>query len=343
MLTFGRVRYLRECLASLLRSSNPSVREIIVVVNGRDPDTEQYLRGISPSCPEVKPRFMPRRCRGEARNWAIGAASGNVLYFTDDDTIFPEGYFDRLCSKIKARPDISVFGGGQLSPESGVSVFQRAVGYALGCGWGSGPFRGRFVRREQDAPGRESSLVLCNLAVKKSVLDSNGLAFEGHLTSAEENLLISRMESLGVGMLFSPDLSLYHRRRSGYRQFLRQIFHSGMGRLQITALNFRCFSPATALPAAALFAFAAVFAFSPAAGGLMLLSYAVVSCVCAARALVSSKDAAVSAWTLALFPGIHLSYALGYVYALAELAADALSSKGGRPRRCVCEGTLPRP
>lgn len=324
IVTRGRAGLLAECLRSF--SACPP-DEVVVGVDGQDPSSAAVLADF----PGVKALQLPRSCRGEARNALAAAARGRWLCFLDDDVVLPEGYFGRLRALIAANPGCAVFGGGQtLYP--GAARFETAVYALLASRWGAGPFTERFSPVTGCGEAAPEKFILCNLTVDSDFLRRRGLAFEGHLTSAEENLLLNRMAAAGARMLLCGDLNLAHRRRTGLPAFARQVFSSGRGRGQITALSPRGFSAFTLLPPGAL-----LLAVWAAAGAPRLLAAGAALYLAACAAAAAKCGAPERGAVFALYPVLHAAYALGWLWGLGEELAEKLSGRS-RPRRCRCAG-----
>jgi len=325
ILTRGRPDLLRACLRSVLAAGKPL--EILAGVDGEDPASARVLAEFGGSVRSVQ---LARMCRGEARNRLASLARGRWLCFLDDDTVLPAGYFDRLEALILANPGAAVFGGGQLlSPAAG--RFESAAYALLSSPWGSGPFRERFSPVFGTASAGPGKFILCNLTLDSRFLREHGVAFEGHLTSAEENLLLGRMAAAGAVMVLSGDLNLVHRRRCGLSAFLRQVFSCGRGRGQITLMSPKGFSVFTLLPPAAL---AALLAAGPARA---LLPAAVYSACCLLAALLSGGTLWRRLAVLPLFPALHGAYAAGWLCGAAEELLERFFRRRN-PGRCYCEG-----
>lgn len=326
ILTRERPVLLSECLGSFL-DSPPS--ETIVGVNGGDPALS--LPADLPA--GVRVIVLPEMCRGEARNALAAAASSRWLCFLDDDVVLPAGYFGRLRGLIERSPGFSVFGGGQrLHPSAG--YFETAVYWLLASRWGSGPFTARFSPARGERESGPEEFILCNLTVDSGFLREAGLAFEGHLSSAEENLLLNRMEEAGARMKISADLDLVHRRRACFAGFVRQVFVSARGRGQATAHSSSAFCAFTLLPPAALVAAAAAAVFAPAALAAVSAFYAAA---CLSAAAVSPAPARIKAALPPLYAALHLAYAAGWLYGFIERSAEK-TGQGPAPRRCGCQG-----
>lgn len=84
--TRGRPELLmnRSLPSALAQSHEPL--EVVVVVDGPDPVTEQLLAELAAHDPRVRPIFLPRNVGGsDARNAGVQAASGEWISFLDDD------------------------------------------------------------------------------------------------------------------------------------------------------------------------------------------------------------------------------------------------------------------
>lgn len=214
---------------------------------------------------------------------------GDILYFLDDDVIPPEGFAARVEAAFAAHPEAGVIGGPNLTPE-GASAFERAQGVLLASKFGAAGMSRRY-RDALPGPADESSLILCNLGIRREAMGE--LSFEDGLASGEENLLLWRLSKRGVGMRFEPALALAHRRRGTLAEFLRQVFRSGLGRMQGAWRAPGSLRIVHVLPAIGLFLFP-------------LYPFYVVAVL-----LFSSLHG--EPWLLLLFPCAHGAYASGFL------------------------------
>ena len=319
---------LRVCLKSLSAAKIPEVVEVIAALNGKgDAETAELLRAAAGEYDFLKVLELPRTCRGEARNAALKASRGSWLCFLDDDTEVPPDYFANLAAEI-ALGGADVLGGGQTMDEGSVPAFEKAVYFTLSSVLGAGPYRVRFKPFEGRRAAGPEEFVLCNLALRRSALERNSLSFEGHLTSAEENLLLNKLAGLGSAMRLSGGLNLFHRRRSGYGALARQTFRSGMGRVQITSLYPAGFSFFTAFPGLGLAAFVAGLVFFP-------LYMSAAACAFSVPAAARASGLRTACVVLSLFPVIHFSYAAGCWWGIFGMVRDRFSGAKDHSR-CVC-------
>lgn len=335
LITFRRPAMLKACLESLAAARSPELTEVIAALNGRgDGETAACLRAAAGKYDFLRVLELPRSCRGEARNAAVKTARGSWLCFLDDDTEVPPAYFTNLAREIRLG-GADVLGGGQALEAETAPVFEQAVGFALSSFWGAGPYRVRFRPFEGSRAAGPEEFILCNLALRRAALEKNSLSFEGHLTSAEENLLLNKLAGRGSAMRMSGGLNLFHRRRAGYAAFAGQIFRSGMGRAQMTSLYPGGFTFFTALPALGLGAFACGSFLAPGWLGAAAGAYLAA---CAFFALREARAAGLrTAWVcFSLFPVVHFSYAAGWWWGMLETVRDRFLGRQAPRSRCVC-------
>lgn len=328
ILTWHRTEMLQECLTAIMPESLPENIEVFIGINGPDPVTS----AAAGKFPAVKTVQLPGLCRGEARNAVATAAKGRWLCFLDDDTVPPPGYFTRLQALIRKNPGTAVFGGGQ-GLYSRADFFEELVYFVLSSPWGGGPYTERFSPVRGTRAAGPEKFILCNLTLDRCFLEPRGFSFEGHLTSAEENLLLSRMAAAGAKMVLSGDLNLVHRRRSDLFLFVKQVFGSGRGRAQISLRSGRAAAPFTLLPPLAFLSLLTAAFCSPGMLSVMAAAYMSISSV---FALCLKGNWEIKVAGAALFPALHTSYACGWMSGVAESLMETLFGNG-TPRRCSCQ------
>ena len=89
--TRHRPRALAECLGSIVAEIDAG-REVVVIDNGPEPETEAVVRAFA----GVTYVAEPRPSLSRARNTGIAAASGDVVAFVDDDVRPEPGWLDPL-------------------------------------------------------------------------------------------------------------------------------------------------------------------------------------------------------------------------------------------------------
>ena len=211
-----------------------TISVIIPVKPGGYVAASEHLRNIMP----VDPRYEILLAEGSApslqRNLAAREATGDVLYFLDDDSLITPENFAR-CLDNMSDPSVAAVGGPSLTPE-GDSRLQQLVGYALASAFGSGAVHNRYRVHGQTRETTDKELILCNLAVRRSVfMDCGG--FNERLYPNEENEFLERVVSAGYTVLHDPSMRVFRSQRPTLKAFTRQMFTYGRGRGQQTLIT----------------------------------------------------------------------------------------------------------
>jgi succinoglycan biosynthesis protein ExoA len=193
-----------------------------------------HLKKIMPDDPRYEILLAEGSAPSRQRNLAAKEASGDVLYFLDDDSlIIPENF--ALCSAGMSDPAVAVVGGPSITP-AGDSRLQQLFGYALASAFGSGAVNNRYRTRGETRETTDKELILCNLAVRRSVfMDLNG--FNECLYPNEENEFLERVTSAGYKLLHVPSMFVFRSQRRTLKAFIRQMFSYGRGRGQQTLIT----------------------------------------------------------------------------------------------------------
>src|SRR3954451_10188681 len=242
---------------------------------------------------------------GERRNGVTHLARGAVVLFLDDDVEVEPGIIEALTSTF-ADPTVIVAGGPNLTPPA-APRFEQVSGQVLGSLLGRAPVRHRSSTGAEK-PGRSRSLTLCNLAIRRELVEAQPFAAE--LVCAEENELLGRMG--GGRIVHTPALAVYHHRRPGLYRHARQLFKYGLGRGQVVARHPTPRQLAFLTPAAAALGVLVLLAVVPAAGLALLAGYAAVVVAGSVR-IAGLRDAPLAALLIVL---THAAYAAGTVYGL---------------------------
>lgn len=314
--THGRLACLQNCLASITAAAMPAEVEILVVCNGSDPPSEEFLRRLAYSDPRVRLIVINPGSPAHARNMALAEAVGEIIYFLDDDVTIAPDLFSRAMDTFSHRPEVDVIGGPNLTPAAS-SMFEQCVGNVLASPFGSARVSARYRSTGQLRSTDDRALILCNLAIRRRAIMGRNPVFGSDLVCNEENLLLGLLALEKRSMLHDPALIVYHNRRGTLGGFARQIFRYGRGRWQnMTALP-ASFSMVFLIPSFFLFYLLSI-PFLPARWhlaplalyGALLVTFAVVETFRTRRLRAFPRF-------LILFPACHLAYGAGLVWQCA--------------------------
>lgn len=194
------------------------------------------LEQLHPDSPDFEIIVAEGKKPSRQRNCGAEAATGDILYFLDDDSLVVPDALQRLAAAFDDER-VAAVGGPSVTPSSD-SAFQRSVGWALASLFGGGAIRNRYRRSGTVRKSNDSELILCNLAFKRNCyLAAGGL--NEKLYPNEENELIDRLLASGVYLLHDPDLYVTRSQRPTLKAYVRQMLTYGRGRAEQTLLTRR--------------------------------------------------------------------------------------------------------
>lgn len=158
------------------------------------------------------------------RNKGIDNAKGELLVFLDDDAYINNDYLDSVENFFKKHGEIDVVGGPQLTPIND-SWFGKISGYALGSKFGAWKLSNRYEINKENLDADEIALTSANLICRKKVVEK--VRFDENLFPGEDPKFISDAKKNRFKIAYSPEIVVYHKRRSNFKDFVRQMFNYG--------------------------------------------------------------------------------------------------------------------
>lgn len=211
--TYNGSRTLGGCLTSLRRLNYPRY-EVIVVDDG---STDDGVREVAESFPEVRYIRQEHAGLSVARNTGAAAATGDIFAWTDDDCMPDEDWLIYLTRALE-NPAMAAAGGPNVPPRAR-SLAQACVIAAPG-----GPAHVLLTDRlAEHVPG-------CNLAVKRAAFESLGGFLPKYHAAGDDVDFCWRLQEAGGGIGFHAAAMVWHYRRFTARAFLRQ--QAGYGKAE---------------------------------------------------------------------------------------------------------------
>ncbi|MDK2852124.1 MAG: hypothetical protein PWQ38_389 [Proteiniphilum sp.] len=222
---YNRPEELDELLASLCEQSYKEF-EVIVVEDGStqkgDHIVDRYRDRLAITYLE-KDNSGP----GLSRNAGAAKASGDYLIFFDSDCIIPRHYVAEVSAFLEKEP-VDAYGG----PDAALPTFttvQKAINYAMTSFLTTGGIRGGKRSMEKFHPRS------FNLGVSREAF--NRLGGYGTMRFGEDIDFSLRLMKAGFRTALIPGAYVYHKRRSTFRQFFKQVYNSGIARINLHLLH----------------------------------------------------------------------------------------------------------
>ena len=173
---------------------------------------------------------------GHKRNIGVEKAKGEIIAFTDDDTVLREDWLSNAVAYIGKESEFVGVGGPNFTPEEELP-FAKAVGRIFGSKF---LFSFRYTIKREKAIEIEHNPT-CNYILKKKVFEK--VQFDEKLWPGEDVEFDIRLKREGFRIIYAPDVVVWHHRRSRPLTFLSQMFNYGATRAMVTRMHPSSFHP----------------------------------------------------------------------------------------------------
>ena len=161
------------------------------------------------------------------RNAALAHARGEIILFLDNDCSIGAGYWAEL-ARVLTQPEVGIVGGPALLRQNATfweEIFHALLTHTLIVG----TVASRYAARGPFRPATQTDLILCNLAVRRSVFGQIGnLSIK--LYPNEENEWLDRAHAAKVGAFYDPALQVFRPQRATPAKMALTLLRYGMGR-----------------------------------------------------------------------------------------------------------------
>jgi glycosyltransferase involved in cell wall biosynthesis len=218
---YNRPDELDELLMSLSLQSYRDF-EVIVVEDGSPIKCEQIAAKYSDAFP-VTYLYKENSGPGDSRNAGATQSNGNYLIFLDSDCIAPAHYLAEVNRNLTDCP-CDAFGGPDCADRSFTPI-QKAINYSMTSFFTTGGIRGGKKKLDKFYPRS------FNMGVKKTVFEQlHGFSSMRFGEDIDFSIRIVRQQ---FSTLLFPSAFVYHKRRTDFRKFFRQVYNSGMARINL--------------------------------------------------------------------------------------------------------------
>lgn len=222
---FNRPEEVKDLLESLIAQTRKDF-EVIIVEDGSTLTCEEVCRDYSAQLP-LRYYFKSNSGPGPARNFGFAHGRGEYFVVFDSDCILPPRYFESVDQDLQLSHHDAW--GGPDTGHAGFSLAQRAMAYTMSSVLTTGGIRGGRKRLGWFQPRS------FNMGISRRVFDvTGGFRFDRFAEDIEFSI---RMKKAGFRVGLIPEAFVYHKRREGFTQFLKQVFNFGKGRALVGAAH----------------------------------------------------------------------------------------------------------
>ena len=162
---------------------------------------------------------------GQSRNYGAERAKGEWLIVLDSDVVLPNGYLaavDKAISQQSA--GFAAFGGPDAAHPSFTPV-QKAISYSMTSFFTTGGIRGGKAKLDKFYPRS------FNMGIRRDVyLQLGGFS---KMRFGEDIDFSYRIVEAGYQPRLFPKAWVWHKRRTDFRKFFRQVYNSGIARINL--------------------------------------------------------------------------------------------------------------
>jgi len=243
---------------------------------------------------------------GQSRNYGAERAKGDYLIILDSDVVLPPGYIQAVTAGLESRP-ADAFGG----PDSAHSSFtdtQKAISYTMTSFLTTGGIRGGKKKLDKFYPRSY------NMGVRREVYSKLG-GFS-RMRFGEDIDFSIRIFKAGYRCRLIPEAWVWHKRRTDFRKFFRQVYNSGIARINLYKKYPDSLKAVHMLPAAATVGTAVLLLLATVTASLMPLTpLAVYAILLAGDSTIANKSLKIGLLSVAAALVQLGGYGLGFIKA----------------------------
>ena len=163
---------------------------------------------------------------GQSRNYGAERSQGEYLIVLDSDCVLPPGYLQAVDDELTRKP-CDAFGGPDRAHES-FSPVQKAINYSMTSFFTTGGIRGGKKKLDKFYPRS------FNMGIRADLYRRLG-GFSAMRFGEDIDFSIRIFKS-GASCRLFPEAWVWHKRRTDMRKFFRQVYNSGIARVNLYKL-----------------------------------------------------------------------------------------------------------
>ena len=246
---------------------------------------------------------------GQSRNYGVERAKGDYVLIVDSDAVAPAGYLQAIDDELRRQPS-DAWGGPDAAHDSFTDV-QKAISYAMTSFFTTGGIRGGKKQLDKFYPRS------FNLGIRREAYLALGgfskTRFSKMSLYGEDIDFSIRIYKAGYSCRLFPEAWVWHKRRTDFRKFWRQVYNSGYARINLWRMYPEALKPVHALPSLFTIGVAGLVVLAPFTCGLSLVPLLLYALLILLDSSIQSKSLKVGFLAIAAVFVQLIGYGVGFL------------------------------
>ena len=211
--------------------------EVVIVEDGSDKRCDEVCNRYKDLLP-LRYYYKKNSGPGNSRNFGVDYANGDYVIILDSDVVVPPHYLSAIDEEL-SREQCDFFGGADAAHASFTPV-QKAISYSVTSFFTTGGIRGGKKKLDKFYPRSY------NMGVRRTAYQALG-GFS-RMRFGEDIDFSYRLIENGYKSRLFPEAWVWHKRRTDLRKFFRQVYNSGIARINLEKRHPGTIKPVHLLP-----------------------------------------------------------------------------------------------
>jgi glycosyltransferase involved in cell wall biosynthesis len=220
---YNRPQEIQELLYTLTQQSFTNF-EVLIIEDGSTNDAKEIVDTYQNQL-NIHYFYKPNGGQGFARNYGFEKAKGDYFILFDSDCLIPSDYLENVDKQL-SNHFLDAYGGPDTAHASFTPI-QKAISYAMTSTFTTGGIRGK----SKNAGGQFHPRSF-NMGISRAVWEKVGGFLITRLGEDIEYSIRIHQSGFKIGLI--SNAIVYHKRRTSFKQFWKQLHFFGRARINIT-------------------------------------------------------------------------------------------------------------
>jgi len=215
---YNRPNEIDELLKSLVNQTFTKQYEVVIVEDGSTIKSEEIVVRYKNEI-DITYFYKENTGAGQSRNFGMNKAKNNYFIILDSDVLLPKNYLVEVEKALQLNYT-DAFGGADTAHKSFTAI-QKAINFAMTSFLTTGGLRNNKNQNK-------FQLRSFNMGLSKEAFNKTNGFSKQHF--GEDIDLTFRLWEQGFKTQFIPKAFVYHKRRTNFKKFYKQVFNFGAAR-----------------------------------------------------------------------------------------------------------------